>query len=200
MQSSWKITPFLLLLLLSLILSTFSLPLESRLLGIVHNPAVPKVENHDDHFFLDDNAFRDTMLHEHNALRREHGVGQLTWDPVLANYAEAHAHKCEWGHSYGPYGENIAAHQNLGGAAWVATAWGPNERAKYDYGPGPHPIELMHFTQMVWRGSERVGCARKKCLGMNVFAPEFQPWYTVCEYFPPGNYPGQFVQNVPRPV
>lgn len=105
----------------------------------------------------------------------------------------------------------------------MATAWGPNERAKYDYGPGPHPIELMHFTQMVWRGTERVGCARKKCLGMNVFAPEFQPWYvvvfsgrymyfeltefffftrryTVCEYFPPGNYPGQFIQNVPRPA
>lgn len=96
MQLSWKITP---LLLLPLILSTVSHPLDSRLLGIAHNPDVPKVENHDDHLFLDDNVFQNTMLHEHNSLRREHGVGELTWDPALANYAEAHAHKCEWGHS-----------------------------------------------------------------------------------------------------
>lgn len=89
---------FLLFLLFSL-LSSFSLALDPRLLGITHNPEVPKVENFDDHLFADDHAFQATMLAEHNALRREHGVVELTWDPVLANFAEAHAHKCEWGHS-----------------------------------------------------------------------------------------------------
>lgn len=101
----------------------------------------------------------------------------------------------------------------------MAKSWGADERARYNYGPGPHPIELMHFTQMVWRDTRTVGCARKKCMGMNIFAPHFQPWYvvvfvyclcgggaltsgryTVCEYFPPGNYQQLFVQMVPRPV
>jgi hypothetical protein len=56
-----------------------------------------------------------------------------------------------------------------------------------------------HFTQIVWRGSSKLGCAQNRCsLGGNTGTL----W--ACEYDPPGNFnadrPGVLEQNVPRPI
>ncbi|MFZ3180588.1 MAG: CAP domain-containing protein, partial [Methylocystis silviterrae] len=56
-----------------------------------------------------------------------------------------------------------------------------------------------HFTQVVWRESTKLGCARNTCdLGGN----SGTLW--ACEYDPPGNFnasqPGVLDRNVPRPA
>jgi len=39
----------------------------------------------------------------------------------------------------------------------------------------------------VWRGTTEVGCGHSRCNGMDVW---------VCEYDPPGNWEGQYRENV----
>ncbi|KAE9446141.1 hypothetical protein C3L33_21961, partial [Rhododendron williamsianum] len=45
-----------------------------------------------------------------------------------------------------------------------------------------------HYTQVVWRNSVRLGCARVRCNdGL---------WFITCNYDPPGNYVGQRPYNI----
>lgn len=44
-----------------------------------------------------------------------------------------------------------------------------------------------HFTQVVWKGSKSFGCGL--AIGNNKA-------FGVCNYYPPGNYLGQFENNV----
>lgn len=48
-----------------------------------------------------------------------------------------------------------------------------------------------HFTQMVWKGSEQLGCGS--------VTTSSGALYVVCNYSPPGNYIGEFVANVLQP-
>ncbi|KAD4179881.1 hypothetical protein R6Q59_023306 [Mikania micrantha] len=113
----------------------------------------------------------------------------LVWDPQLARYALLYAKQrqqdCLLKHSNGPYGENIFWGSGDGwspaqaAAAWVA------ERRWYTYGSnscnGP---ECGHYTQIIWKTSRRIGCARVICFqGRGVFM--------ICNYDPPGNYIGE---------
>lgn len=73
-------------------------------------------------------------------------------------------------------------------------AWG-DERKLYDFRkPTGFSEKTGHFTQMVWRDTKTVGCARIKC-GADTSA---HGWYDVCEYSPPGNVIGddRFKSNV----
>ena len=45
-----------------------------------------------------------------------------------------------------------------------------------------------HFTQLVWKGSKQIGCGAS-CNNSN-------KCYVTCNYYPPGNYIGQFTSNV----
>jgi len=52
-----------------------------------------------------------------------------------------------------------------------------------------------HFTQVVWKSSQRLGCAKNTCpLGGN----SATLW--ACEYDPAGNNPATLSENVPRPI
>ncbi|CAF3889267.1 unnamed protein product, partial [Didymodactylos carnosus] len=51
-----------------------------------------------------------------------------------------------------------------------------------------------HFTQVVWRASNRLGVGA--AIANN---GAWKKLYVVANYAPPGNYLGQFQQNVPRP-
>ena len=116
-------------------------------------------------------------------------------------------------HSSGTdYGENIYASsgRQVNGRAPVESWY--NEVKHYTYGHGfsvqtgiytdikayviklgPNKIGLYigHFTQVVWKGSEKLGVG--KVTGSNGWT------YVVANYHPPGNYANKFRENVLPP-
>jgi hypothetical protein len=62
-----------------------------------------------------------------------------------------------------------------------------DEIAQYRFPDGGFSMKTGHFTQVVWRGSRRVGCGHSQCKGMDIL---------VCEYDPAGNWEGQYRDNV----
>ncbi|KAL4615127.1 hypothetical protein ACB092_07G102300 [Castanea dentata] len=99
------------------------------------------------------------------------------------NYANSRIGNCNLEHSNGSYGENLAKGSGsfTGTAAvnlWVA------EKNYYDYNSNTCVGgQCLHYTQVVWRNSFRLGCARVQC--NNGW------WFVTCNYDPPGNYVGQ---------
>ncbi|KAI9795881.1 MAG: hypothetical protein M1833_006607 [Piccolia ochrophora] len=139
--------------------------------------------------YKDDANFQKAMLDTHNQYRGEHGAQGLTWDSKLASFAAAHASTCNFAHTGGEYGENIAA--GYGTAEKVVRAWG-DERDKYDFNNQGFSSGTGHFTQVVWQATQNLGCGRAFCEGKGTFG-----WYTVCEYSNErGNVSGQFDANV----
>ncbi|CAA2991780.1 basic form of pathogenesis-related protein 1-like [Olea europaea var. sylvestris] len=127
------------------------------------------------------------FVNAHNAARNEVGVAPLVWNNTLAAYARKYVAKrsadCAMEHSEGPYGENIAA------GSWNLTAqeavdmWIGEKKfynAKSNTCDGG---ECLHYTQVVWANTKRVGCARAKCQNGWTFVS--------CNYDPPGNYIGE---------
>ncbi|XP_076953348.1 pathogenesis-related leaf protein 4-like [Bidens hawaiensis] len=128
-------------------------------------------------------------LNAHNAARAQVGVGNMVWSTTLAayaqNYANQRARDCNLVHSGGPYGENLAA----GSGAFTGTAavnsW-VNEKADYDHNSNTCASGKVcgHYTQVVWRNSNQLGCARVQCANNGW-------WFVICSYNPRGNYIGQ---------
>lgn len=127
----------------------------------------------------------------HNDYRCPHGVQPLKWNQDLANEAQAWVNRCQWGHDPNNrlHGENLALGQGL--SAEKAMQLWYDEGKNYPYGAPTPPHELMHFTQMVWKRTSQVGCALAQCPMGNYYA---------CRYSPPGNYIGQFADNVLPPT
>ncbi|KAI5793436.1 CAP domain-containing protein [Pyronema domesticum] len=127
---------------------------------------------------------RSDYLKPHNQARREHQVGNLQWDNGLAASSQRHANRCVYQHSPG-VGENLAWGNSLGrGKAvqlWV------DERRYFNFQNGGFSAQTGHFTQVVWKGTTRIGCAERRCGGVTMH---------VCQYSAPGNYQGQYRQNV----
>ncbi|GFP96208.1 pathogenesis-related protein pr-1 [Phtheirospermum japonicum] len=125
-----------------------------------------------------------------NAARAALRLQPLAWDPRIARYAAWYANQrrfdCALEHSNGPYGENIFWGSGDGWtAAQAAAAW-VSERRGYSYRSNACASgqECGHYTQIVWRGTTKIGCARVICYGgKGVFM--------TCNYNPPGNYIGE---------
>ncbi|KAG6761260.1 hypothetical protein POTOM_034468 [Populus tomentosa] len=123
-------------------------------------------------------------LNAHNAARSQVTVANIIWDNTVAayalNYSNSRISNCNLVHSNGPYGENLAKGSGsfTGTAAvnlWVA------EKPYYDYASNSCVGgQCLHYTQVVWRNSVRVGCARVQCTN--------GWWFVSCNYDPPGNY------------
>ncbi|KAH6782297.1 CAP secretory protein [Perilla frutescens var. hirtella] len=125
-----------------------------------------------------------------NAARTALKLPPLAWDRKIAKYAASYARRrrtdCELRHSNGPYGENIFWGSGSewtpaqAAAAWVA------ERRVYNYRSNScaDGQECGHYTQIVWRESRRIGCARVVC-------DEGRGVFMICNYDPPGNYVGE---------
>ncbi|MCY1004827.1 CAP domain-containing protein [Nannocystis pusilla] len=75
---------------------------------------------------------------------------------------------------FGASGQAATAEQVV--AAWVA------EVAGYDAKTGRCRGMCGHYTQVMWRDSQRVGCGVATCGDAEVW---------VCNYDPPGNFLGQ---------
>ncbi|XP_022927847.1 basic form of pathogenesis-related protein 1-like [Cucurbita moschata] len=135
---------------------------------------------------LAQNSHQD-FVNAHNAARSRVGVGPVSWNYTLAAYAQTYANKkigtCKMQHSYGPYGENLAEGYGEMTAVEAVNFW-VSEKKYYD-----HRLnrcvgdECGHYTQVVWRNTKHVGCARVKCRNNWIFV--------ICSYDPPGNYVGQ---------
>src|SRR5207237_896711 len=66
-------------------------------------------------------------------------------------------------------------------AMWYA------EVTHYRFPDGGFSMTTGHFTQVVWRGTQRVGCGHTACNGNDIW---------VCQYDPPGNWEGAYRENV----
>lgn len=143
------------------------------------------------------------MLAAHNQWRAQVGVGPLSYSPELAASAQAWADElkqsnhCRMRHSQpqGRYGENLFWASAL---VWSdgrrelsqvpakqpVDSWG-SERADYNHTNNScRPGKVCgHYTQLVWKTSTRVGCAKAVCEDSRE-----QVW--VCHYQPAGNVVG----------
>ncbi|KAI7858521.1 CAP domain-containing protein [Circinella umbellata] len=115
------------------------------------------------------------VLDLHNQFRAKHSAPPLVWDATLAAYAQKWSDRCVFEHSSGSYGENLA--QGFPDWEGVVTAW-YDENTEYDYSKPGFTHGIGHFTQLVWVGTTKLGCAVADCNG--------NPLYT-CSYDPPGN-------------
>ncbi|KAK6459441.1 CAP domain-containing protein, partial [Scheffersomyces xylosifermentans] len=135
-----------------------------------------------------DASFFQPVLDLHNEKRSDHGVGSLTWNTDVYNYAQAYADKYDCSgnlqHSGGKYGENLAVGFSDGTSAF--NAWYA-EGNNYDYSTAN---SFDHFTAIVWKDTTQLGCAYKDCRSSG------HGYYVICSYNPPGNVIGQGKQNV----
>ncbi len=133
------------------------------------------------------------ILAEHNRYRARVGVAPLTWSDRLAKGAQRWAATIaaldQMRHSgTAGVGENLAYWS--GTNASLRTMIGLWEREESYFRPGTFPsvsrtgnwLSVAHYTQMVWRGTKKVGCG----LGNNGSTD-----FLVCWYSPRGNYIGQ---------
>ncbi|TLD31302.1 hypothetical protein PspLS_01874 [Pyricularia sp. CBS 133598] len=185
--------PAILLLLASTIGTTSAVPQETRTITV----GSPSPSDEPSYTRTDD--FKDAMLTTHNRFRSEHSASDLKWNDTLADSSTSYlddvatSSECEFEHSGGPYGENLALGYPNASAGVIA--WG-DERREYDFGKGEFDESTGHFTQMVWKNTSDVGCGRKMCGGG---ADGAGRWYLVCQYWPRGNIVGSFTEMVQRP-
>ncbi|CAN6209246.1 unnamed protein product [Urochloa humidicola] len=130
----------------------------------------------------------------HNAARAAVGVGAVSWDDGVAAFARSWAAQragdCALRHSGGGpnhYGENIF--WGSAGKDWSASdavgSW-VSEKQWYDHGSNTCAAGKTcgHYTQVVWRASTAIGCARVVCNNNGGV-------FITCNYNPPGNFNGQ---------
>jgi uncharacterized protein YkwD len=133
------------------------------------------------------------LLAAHNRERTALGVPALVWDARLARDAQA------WAAQLARSGTMVhAAHTDDGENLWAGTSrrYSPEEMVglwlaeKRDYRPGIFPnvsksgdfAAVGHYTQVIWRTTERVGCA---------VADNGREEFLVCRYARPGNVIGE---------
>jgi hypothetical protein len=119
----------------------------------------------------------------------------LTWSTQAAVAAEEWARQCSWRHD--PelpalrLGQNLYASTDEPSPATAVGSWG-SEAADYDRDANRCAAGKVcgHYTQLVWRGTRQVGCAKVSCTTGSPFGSG-RWWYVVCDYAPPGNVIGQ---------
>ena len=138
------------------------------------------------------------LLAAHNMERTRVGVTPLQWDPQLAASAA----------SYGPMLARIGRLQHSPRASrpgqrenlWMGTRgfFSPEQMVgswideRREFRPGVFPnvsrtgnwYDVSHYTQLIWKGTTRVGCAIHS-------TPRHD--FLICRYSPPGNIDGRYV-------
>lgn len=156
----------------------------------------------------DNVSFSESIVEITNKRRARHGANPVSWNSNLADDALNWAKNCFFEHSSYDYGENLA----LGGlgqsGASLADRWYSEEACKYDYNkPGFSLKDTGHFSQVLWKGTTQIGCA---LVTKNDHCPNGIPYdntaggrsadaFLVCEYYPQGNFRGQYPNNVAIP-
>ncbi|KAH0266308.1 PR-1-like protein, partial [Aureobasidium melanogenum] len=153
-------------------------------------------------------TYQEIVLAHHNVHRANHSACNLEWDSQLAATAQQIAATCVYAHSMnvngGGYGQNIAAGVEANNVSAVITELFYNGEVNYYnnlYGqanPDMTNFEKWgHFSQLVWKGTTKVGCATQYCSGGLANVGQYvAPYFTVCNYGSPGNYAGEYADNV----
>jgi cysteine-rich secretory family protein len=182
-------SPRRLLPLLFLLLSTTA-HAQTRVVTVA--PELPSEEPQ----WKEDESFTSVALDTHNVYRADHDASALSWNESLASSSEEYLDsegsdddECPpFEHSRS--GENLAiGYQNV---TQAIEAWG-DERDEYDFEKQGFSTATGHFTQMVWKATTDVGCARKFCA---VDGREYEGWYLICHYWPAGNVEDQYDDEV----
>ncbi|KAJ3334445.1 hypothetical protein HDU91_002731 [Kappamyces sp. JEL0680] len=113
-------------------------------------------------------------LNRHNFYRRQMKLPDVTWDGSLASSAGAWSQTIAalgyLKHGGSPGGQNLFT--QFGGTASCVTAID----AWYREGGGPYA--LNHYTQVMWKDTQKIGCAQVN-------------GYLTCNYLPGGNVIGR---------
>lgn len=139
------------------------------------------------------------VLAVHNDKRALHlNTGPLVWNSTLAASAQAWANNCSFAHS--TYGENLYAESSgrSGEPCTIAPASWYAEIADWDFSTSSSIGGKVtgHFTQVVWKSTTQVGCGIKTCTTNSPFSGFPQWTIVVCQYYPYGNYVGQYATQV----
>ncbi|PRQ37524.1 hypothetical protein RchiOBHm_Chr4g0403511 [Rosa chinensis] len=133
------------------------------------------------------------FLFQHNMVRAAKWEMPLMWDFQLERYARWWAGirkaDCKLQHSFPEDGFKLGENIYWGsGSTWTpidaVNTWAAEEKY-YTYATNTCEAGQMcgHYTQIVWKSTRRVGCARVVCDDGDVFM--------TCNYDPPGNYIGE---------
>ena len=135
------------------------------------------------------------LMRLHNKARVNVGVSPVIWSKKLSSYAREWAdnlasvdcdlrHRPHSGKWKQKYGENLfMGTSGYYGVADAVKSW-ESEKIYY-HGEeinSSNCHDLGHYTQIVWKNTEQVGCAKAECDGNLI---------VVCNYSPPGNVLGQ---------
>lgn len=140
-------------------------------------------------------------LDAHNALRALHGAPPLVWDDTCAQHALLAVQECV---NQGALMHNNCSEYNEGQNLYTASSTGDNsansktavqswysELDSYDFGNPGFGMDTGHFTQLVWKGTTKVGMAK--------VVTEDGGWntcYIAANYSAAGNMTGDFEANV----
>ncbi|TKK85933.1 secretion protein [Herbidospora galbida] len=146
---------------------------------------------------------KDAALASHNTARAQYGARPLVWNASILPATQTWANACRFQHSNpaGQYGENLYASTKVADDATIVRdavkAW-MDEARYYDYNKPGFSAATGHFTQVVWKSSTGLAVAVGSCPANTIFPRASK--YVVARYTPPGNWGGQYAQNVGRPV
>lgn len=153
------------------------------------------------------NVGKSACLDAHNRARASHKSGWLEWDAGLAEDAQKWADHLANDVGHMVHAQNTGEGENLfwsmgshvANCEDAVRAW-VSEEAYYRYDHPPRTFNEFaaskagHFTQVVWKGTRKLGVA----ISTKGKAPKVET-FIVARYSPPGNWLGEFSENVMHP-
>ncbi|CEF66132.1 CAP domain-containing protein [Strongyloides ratti] len=162
------------------------------------DPTIEDITNKDKHN-ITIKELRKIYLKETNRFRTIHAVPNLILNSVIEKraqlWAESLAKKGICKSASGmchekdsAYGENIAVvtHQYI---QYPISIW-YNEIKYFNFTSFKLIPSVLHFTQLIWKGTKQMGCG--------ISRDKNTKYFIVCKYHPPGNIKGLARWNVPR--
>jgi uncharacterized protein YkwD len=134
-------------------------------------------------------------LEAHNKYRTKHHVPPLNLNKELCKIAQSYAEKLlqnnSMDYSFGKFkgndmGENIFKCQGTEATGEMATNDWYNEVKSHNF-KKDFQKNTGHFTQIIWKDTKEVGFGK---------ASRGNTYYVVANYYPPGNFLGQYQDNV----